>query len=213
MVPCICQTCIESTEPHFYRFQHLENLLSFGKPSVACEKPPYLDVNISSLIDDENSQPMSNKSPKSLIRDQIFISYSHQDRKMFDELKIWLKPLERNGKLKVWDDTKIKTGSLWHQEIEQALASAKVAILMVSPHFIDSDFIDKNELPPILNAARADGLTVFWIPISHSPYEDTDFEKYQAAYSPEVPLDTLETPMRNKAWKEIYQKLKSAFNP
>ncbi|MEO1623144.1 MAG: toll/interleukin-1 receptor domain-containing protein, partial [Cyanobacteria bacterium J06632_3] len=142
---------------------------------------------------------------------QIFISYSHEDRALFDELKIWLKPLERDGKLKVWDDTKIAPGALWQQEIEQALATAKVAILLVSPHFIASDFIYKNELPPLLTAAENKGLTVFWIPLSHSPYEDTALAKYQPAHSPQSPLDTLEKPTRNKAWNDISKKIQATF--
>ncbi|MEO0985501.1 MAG: toll/interleukin-1 receptor domain-containing protein [Cyanobacteria bacterium J06639_14] len=155
---------------------------------------------------------MSQNSSQTTTRDQVFISYSHQDRALFDELKIWLKPLERTSKLKVWDDTKIKPGDLWRQEIEQALASAKVAVLLVSPHFMASDFIDKHELPPLLSAAKTEGLTVIWIPISYSPYKDTEIEQYQVDHSPQEPLDTLEKPMRNKAWSEIYQAIKTAFN-
>ena len=52
---------------------------------------------------------------------------------------------------------------------------------------------------------------MLWIPISYSPYQDTGFEKYQAAHSPQEPLDTLEKPLRNKAWSEIYQEIKRAI--
>jgi hypothetical protein len=212
LVPCNCQTCKNKTEPHFYRFKNLEERLNFGQSTVGCDNPPYRNVNIASLIDDITHNLMVQNSSQPTTRDQIFISYSHQDKELFDELKIWLKPLERNSQLKVWDDTKIQPGQLWRQEIETALASAKVALLLVSPNFIASDFIDKNELPPLLNAAENEGLTVFWIPLSYSPYEDTEFEKYQAAHPPQEPLDMLEKPLRNKAWSEIYKKIQVAFN-
>lgn len=183
-----------------------------GQPTVEYNNHPCTNVGISSLIDDITHSSKSQSDSQPAIRDQVFIGYSHQDSSLFNELKIWLKPLECNGKLKVWNDTKIKPGDRWRQTIERALAVAKVAVLLVSPNFIASDFIANNELPPLLNAAERDGLTVIWIPISFSPYKDTALEKYQAAHTPKSPLDTLEKPMRNKAWSEIYEKIQAAFN-
>ncbi|MEO1393910.1 MAG: COR domain-containing protein [Cyanobacteria bacterium J06634_5] len=211
LVPCNCRTCKEEPEPYFYEFKNLEERLANNKITVECNNSPYLDVSISSLIDDIGRQAMRQDSSHSRSRNKVFISYSHQDTTLFNELKVWLKSLERSGKLKVWDDTKIKPGEQWRQEIAQALATAKVAILLVSPHFIASDFIDNNELPSLLSAAENEGLTVLWIPISYSPYKDTAFEKYQAVHPPQQPLDTLEKPQRNKAWNDIYQKIQAAF--
>jgi internalin A len=156
--------------------------------------------------------PIKEKIMSESIRNQIFVSYSHQDAKWLAELQKQLKPYIRAEGLIVWDDTKIKPGAEWKAEIEKALATAKVAILLVSPNFIGSDFIYKHELPPLLNAAEQEGLTIIWIPISASSYRKTEIEKYQAAHPPNKPLDSLSKGERNQAWVKICEEVEEAIN-
>jgi hypothetical protein len=87
-------------------------------------------------------------------RTKIFVSYSHQDRRFLDRLHVHLKPLERDGLLELWDDTRLKPGSDWREKIKDAVDSARVALLLISAGFFASDFIHQDELPPLLDAAE-----------------------------------------------------------
>jgi len=83
-------------------------------------------------------------------RTKLFVSYSHPDRRWLDLLKVHLALLERRGLVHVWSDTQIVAGQRWDEEIDQALTEANAAVLLISPHFLASDFIWKHEIPMIL---------------------------------------------------------------
>lgn len=155
----------------------------------------------------------STKLAHETIPNQIFISYSHKDKKWFDALKTHLTPLERENHVSVWDDTKIAPGEEWRQEITKALAAARVAVLLVSPNFLASDFIANNELPHLLAAAKDDVLTILWVAVSESQYKETEIERYHAAHDPSKPLDSLRVSQRNKVLVSICEKIKAALNP
>ncbi|MEM9486291.1 MAG: toll/interleukin-1 receptor domain-containing protein, partial [Cyanobacteria bacterium P01_F01_bin.116] len=145
-------------------------------------------------------------------RDQVFISYSHKDRQWLEKLQIYLKPVIRKKQFKVWDDTKIQPGAEWRKEIEKALDAAKVAVLMVSANFLSSDFIDKNELPPLLEAAQNEGLQIVWVLVSDCMYEESEIEKYQAAHSLDKPLITLTDAEEPTVLKSICKIIKEFAN-
>jgi TIR domain len=124
-------------------------------------------------------------------RDQIFVSYSHRDRKWLDELTITLAPLIRKRSITVWDDTKIGVGQKWKDQIKAALDRAKVAVLLVTRGFLASEFIANEELPRLLQTASDAGLTIVWIAVGASLYEETEITEYQAANDPSRPLNSL----------------------
>ncbi|MBW4625638.1 MAG: leucine-rich repeat domain-containing protein [Brasilonema octagenarum HA4186-MV1] len=225
LVPCNCESCQGSQTPYSYPLDRLRKRLEDKKYQMECPES-YETVDVRKLIDDvmqqtsgaelqrelEQKKNESQQSfmPEPIIRNQVFISYSHQDQQWLTILQKHLKPIIRNQKLAVWDDTNIQAGAEWRQEIEEAIAAAKVAVLMVSPDFLASDFIADNELPPLLDTAHTKGLTIIWIPLSYSGYKETEIEKYQAAHSPNQPIDSLTPAEQNRAWVEICSKIKEA---
>lgn len=144
------------------------------------------------------------------MRASVFISYSHKDRKWLDRISEMLTPMERRG-LRVWSDEDIKPGSLWRDEITKAISEAKMAVLLVSPAFLASEFIFQNELPPLLAASADEGLTVLWVPVDYSLYEFTDISKFQAVHDPAHPLASLPPGKLNQALVQICKRIHDAM--
>lgn len=139
----------------------------------------------------------------------IFISYSHKDTQWLTKLKLFLKPLERKDLIRVWDDTEIMPGSKWIDEIKNSLSTAKIAILLISQNFLSSEFINNEELLPVLKSAQEKGTLIFWVAISSSTVNDTPIAAYQAANDPDNPLDMLPEALQNRVLTDIYEKIKS----
>jgi hypothetical protein len=114
----------------------------------------------------------------------------------------------RNESLTVWDDTQIQPGAAWKHEIDRALARARVAVLLVSPHFLESEFVAREEWPALLAAAKRQGLTVIWFVLSACSYGETDIPTYQAALDPSQPLDGMTPADQNRAWVKVCQEIK-----
>jgi hypothetical protein len=141
----------------------------------------------------------------------LFISYSHIDKKYLLELKKWLKPLEQSDLITIWDDSEIKAGDEWRDEIEKALNSAKAAILLISQDFLTSEFITEVELPSLLDSAKEKGVKILWIAVRTSTVSDSVIKKYQAVHI-EPPLDELDDTRREKEYFKIYETIKKAIN-
>jgi hypothetical protein len=122
------------------------------------------------------------------MRHLIFVSYSHQDQDFLDRLLVHLAPYKQNSSIKLWSDQEIRVGELWRGKIQDALSHAQAAILLVSPEFLASEFIQSDELPPLLKAAQDDGLVILWVPVSSCSYRETPIASYQAASDPTQPL-------------------------
>jgi internalin A len=203
LIPCNCTHCRSHPIPHEYRLEILQKFLRDRHSEIQCHES-YEMVNVRALLEDV----FSDRPPSS--ENQIFISYSHADAEALSQLQKTLKPLIRNQIISVWDDTQIQPGDEWRTSIETAIASAQIAILLVSTNFLASNFIAENELPPLLEAAQARGLKIIWIPLSASLYEETAIATYQAAHPPNRPIDSLLPAQQNQAWVEICKKIKAA---
>ena len=122
-------------------------------------------------------------------KNKVFVSYSHRDKEFLQRLLVHLKPLEEEGLIEIWDDTKLDPGDEWEKAIEKNLKATGFAILLISADFLASDFIVKNELPPLLTAAKQRGTRITPIIIKPCRFtRDKNLGIYQAVNSPNKPL-------------------------
>jgi hypothetical protein len=91
----------------------------------------------------------------------VFISYSHKDKEEKEKLLSHLGVLGKADLIDLWSDDRIGAGADWEPEIREAMARAKVAILLVSANYLTSDFILGEEVPTLLKRRESEGLTVF----------------------------------------------------
>ncbi|HTD15652.1 MAG TPA: toll/interleukin-1 receptor domain-containing protein [Chthoniobacterales bacterium] len=145
-------------------------------------------------------------------KDQVFISYSHEDTKWREDLEKHLKPFLRAGSIKSWSDKQISSGSQWFTEIKTALTNTKIAVLLVTPDFIASDFIHEYELGPFLKEAEQGGVGIFWVPVRASSYKRTALKDYQAILDPAQPLAAMTKADRDEAWVRICEEIENAIN-
>ena len=160
--------------------ESIERLSLFIKQAIK-EPDPYV-LEFASLSEERKKRP------------HVFISYSHSDKEYLDRLLVHLKPLEKEGLIDLWVDTRLRAGDRWNKEIEDALSRATVAVLLVSADFLASDFITDNELPPILRNAEEQGTRV--IPLIVKPCRftrDTSLRHFQAINDPSESMIQLST--------------------
>jgi len=141
----------------------------------------------------------------------VAVSYSHADTRWRDELRKFLKPLVRQQRLRVWDDTAIDAGEQWRDEIKRTFGAADVAILLVSPDFLASDFVAEHELPLLFDKARRRQGRLLWLAVRPSTVKlHPGIEPLQALNDPEHPLSDLRKPACEKELTRVCDRILAA---
>src|SRR5579871_6471088 len=145
-------------------------------------------------------------------RTKAFISYSHKDRTYLEELHEHLAHYEKQGLIHYWDDQKLTPGMPWEDNIKQAITSAKVAILLVSPSFLASEFINSHELPPLLEAAQNEGALLLVVILRYCLFAHTPLAKFQTVNNPSEPLSEKDQGARDRIWVKVVELVSKALN-
>jgi hypothetical protein len=141
-----------------------------------------------------------------MAKSDIFISYSHRDEQYKDELLRHLRVLEKQGVASFWDTSLIPAGADWANEIKNAIDEAEVAILLVSPDFLASEYVVEQELPALLERAKSRNTVV--LPILVRPTQWTsvpELAQFQFLNDVRTPLSL--SHQRDEDYAKISQRI------
>ncbi|MGH9847933.1 MAG: TIR domain-containing protein [Blastocatellia bacterium] len=130
----------------------------------------------------------------------VFISYSHKDEKWKDRLTNHLRVLDA---IIVWEDRGIRAGEAWETRIQSAIATADAAILLISDHFLNSEFIKTKELPWLLQR-KNQGMKFFPVIITDCAWQTKDWlDSIQCRPTDGRPVELFPDNEQNREWKKI----------
>ena len=107
----------------------------------------------------------------------------------------------------VWDERKLKSGVAWKTELPEVLASTKVAMMIVSDLFLESDFITRARLPALLEKERESGLEICWVLAGQCLFELAGLKESDAGNRVGSAFDGLGLAQRDAAVAEIAKKV------
>jgi internalin A len=143
---------------------------------------------------------------------RAFVSYSHKDERLKDELVAHLTLLQRQGLLEVWHDRRIAPGEDWKVGIDSNLERADLILLLVSKDFVTSDYCWGIEMTRALERHAEGSAQVVPIIIRDYAWQSAPFGKLQP-----LPKDgravtsSAARPTREKAWKQVAEGIERAL--
>jgi formylglycine-generating enzyme required for sulfatase activity len=140
---------------------------------------------------------------------KVFISYAHEDRAFKDTLRKHLAGLVRRKVMEVWADHHIDGGEDWKQAISKAMDDCDMALLLVSPDFLNSDFIHSEELSRLLARRERDRIRVVPIIVRPCRWQSEEIGRLQALPPDGRPIVSFpqDNGERDQAWTDIVVKL------
>ena len=140
-------------------------------------------------------------------KDRVFISYSHKDKELLMDLSRHFDSL--SDKIEFWDDSRISAGENWRKEIENSINKARVAILLLSADYFNSNFIKMNELPQILENAENEGTVILAIVLKPCLVEEyPSIAQYQFVNKPSETIIQMSEAKKEETWMSLVKEVK-----
>lgn len=150
----------------------------------------------------EDHEPLPSRiiSSNSRIPVRFFVSFSHENDpekgKLLGLLQQELGASEKYRFL-LWTDGDITLGEKWHDQIQIALQTCDLGLLLVSPTFLSSKYIKEHELPAFVNGDKP------CIPVE---LKTIDFKNHKLHGLEEQQIFRLKKSNANKAFAQLITK-------
>lgn len=131
------------------------------------------------------------KEPARVIK--VFYSYAHEDEGLRQRLQTHLGVLKYQQLITEWHDRDIRAGEEWAKQVQVHLDTADIILLLISPDFLNSAYINSVEMKRALerhDAGEARVIPIILVPVY---WEYTSFSKLKV-------LPTDGAPVKSKRW-------------
>lgn len=140
----------------------------------------------------------------------LFFSYAHEDEELRNALEVHLAMLKRNGLVRAWHDRRITAGSDLDGAISKHLEEADVILLLLSPHFLASDYCYETEAARALQLHAAGKAVVIPVILQPCDWLESPFRKLRA--TPKDGKPVAKFPNMNDAFLEVTRDIREAAN-
>lgn len=140
---------------------------------------------------------------------QIFFSYAYKDEEYRDSLELHLSLLRRQGLVAGWHARKILAGEDFAAEIDENLEAANLILLLISPHFIASDYCWEKEMLRALERHKAGTARVVPVFIRPCDWQTAPFAKIQGL--PRNALPVSKWTDEDEAWLNVAQGIRAVI--
>jgi formylglycine-generating enzyme required for sulfatase activity len=140
---------------------------------------------------------------------KVFLSYSHKDEELRQELISHLSGLQHQGLIEPWHDRNISAGSEWADQIDQNLEQADIILFLVSADFIDSRYCYGIEMKRALERHHAKTACTIPVIIRKCNWESTDLHQLNGIPRDNRPVTSWgdDKYARDEAWTEISEEI------
>lgn len=125
---------------------------------------------------------------------KVFMSYSHADDELREELDKHLSLLRRHGVISSWDDRRIGPGEDIHSEISVHLDNADIVLLLVSADFLASDYCYDVEMQRALERHKQGTARVIPVILRPCDWKEAPFGMLKACPDDGMPVVNHTTP-------------------
>lgn len=109
---------------------------------------------------------------------KVFVSYSHKDRELLEELNAQLATLRNVNLVEVWTDNEIVPGAEWERDIWENFGAADIILLLLSADFLASRYCYTKEFEAAWQK-HGKGVTLVPILVRECDYRDGRLDKLQ----------------------------------
>jgi hypothetical protein len=141
----------------------------------------------------------------------LFVSYSHKNAPYLKTIFEALIQLLSMKKIAYFDDTYIDAGREWEKMILNQIDKSSVFILLVSEHFISSEYINTVEIPRIVERYQRGKATIFPILVSGN-IPDHGFLSSLQFLNPRHPLLEATEEELSSISSDLLQEIKNVFS-